>query len=72
VAASATDTRRRYDMWHLLMIGVLAELCVIVVLIVVIVHYAREGAHNAGKLEIFERMEQESKMLSIRGNNDAS
>ena len=48
-------------MWHLMMIGILAELCVIVVLIVVVVHYAREGAHNAGKLEVHESLLTEAK-----------
>jgi uncharacterized membrane protein len=48
-------------MWHLMMVGILAELCVIVVLIVVIVHYAREGAHNAGKLEVHESLLTEAK-----------
>lgn len=52
-------------MWHLLMIGILAELAVIVVLICVTVHYAREGAHNAGKLEVHESMLEEAKTVSI-------
>jgi hypothetical protein len=53
-------------MWHLMMVGILAELCVIVVLIVVIVHYAREGAHNAGKLEVHEGNIQEAKDSAMK------
>jgi hypothetical protein len=54
-------------MWHLMMCGILAEMAVIVVLIVVIVHYAREGAMNAGKLEVHESMLEEAKAMPIRG-----
>jgi hypothetical protein len=38
-----------------------AQFATVVVLIVVIVHYAREGAHNAGKLEVHESLLTEAK-----------
>jgi hypothetical protein len=48
-------------MWHLMMVGILAELCVIVVLIVVIVHYAREGTYYRGRCEVYEGNIQDAK-----------
>jgi hypothetical protein len=53
-------------MWHLMMVGILAELAVIIVLIVVTVHYAREGARNAGKLEVHESMFEEAKAIPMQ------
>jgi hypothetical protein len=53
-------------MWHLMMVGILAELCVIIVLIVVIVHYAMRAARAEGKLEIREAAVDEAQKERIR------
>ena len=56
-------------MWHLMMVAIIAELVVIVVLICVTVHYAREGAENKGRMEILERIIAEDKTVPIGGKS---
>ena len=42
-----------------------AQCLTIIVLIVVLVHYAREGAENRGRNDILERIIAENKTISI-------
>jgi hypothetical protein len=48
-----------YVLW---LIGIIGALVVLVAIVIVcLVHYAREGAHNAGKLEVHESLLTEAK-----------
>jgi hypothetical protein len=44
-----------------------AQLCIMIVLIVVTVHYAREGPFYRGKLEVHEELMNEAKTVPIQG-----
>ena len=56
-------------MWHLMMVAIIALVGLDIILIVCLVHYAREGAHNAGKLEVHEEMMNEAKTVPIQGRD---
>lgn len=50
-----------------MLVAIIALVGLNVILIVCLVHYAREGAHNAGKLEVHEALMDEARTIPMNG-----